>query len=47
MNIFDFTAHFDSEESCRNHFKEERDKVGVVCKKWTHRALLDKKQMEL
>jgi len=21
MNIFSFTAHFDSEESCRNHFK--------------------------
>ncbi|MCF6212988.1 MAG: IS1595 family transposase, partial [Flavobacteriaceae bacterium] len=31
MNIFSFTAHFDSEESCRNHFKEERDKIGVVC----------------
>ena len=36
MNIFDFTAHFDSEEACRNHFKEERDKVGVVCKKCGH-----------
>ncbi|MGD9679344.1 MAG: transposase, partial [Vulcanibacillus sp.] len=31
MNIFSFTAHFDSEEACRLHFKEERDKVGVVC----------------
>lgn len=38
MNIFTFTAHFDSEESCRNHFKEERDKVGVVCKKCGHHA---------
>ena len=36
MNIFTFTAHFDSEEACRNHFKEERDKVGVVCKKCEH-----------
>ncbi len=36
MNIFNFTANFDSEESCRNHFKEERDKVGVVCKKCGH-----------
>jgi len=33
MNIFKFTAEFDSEESCRTHFKEERDKIGVVCKK--------------
>ena len=36
MNLFTFTAHFDSEEACRNHFKEERDKVGVVCKKCEH-----------
>lgn len=33
MNIFSFTAEFDSESSCRMHFKEERDKQGVVCKK--------------
>ena len=32
MNIFSFTAEFDSEESCREHFKQERDKIGVVCK---------------
>jgi len=36
MNIFSFTAHFDSEESCRNHFKSERDKLGVSCKKCGH-----------
>ena len=36
MNIFSFTAHFDSEEACRTHFKEERDKVGVVCKRCGH-----------
>ena len=36
MNIFDFTVHFDSEESCRTHFKQERDKVGVICKKCGH-----------
>ena len=29
MNIFSFTAHFDNEESCRYHFKEERDKITV------------------
>jgi len=28
MNIFSFTAAFDSEEACRTHFKEERDKIG-------------------
>jgi transposase-like protein len=33
MNIFTFTAHFESEEACRYHFKEERDKQGVKCKK--------------
>lgn len=31
MNIFSFTAEFSSEESCREHFKRERDKVGVTC----------------
>ena len=36
MNIFSFTAHFDSEESCRNHFKTERDKIGVICKRCGH-----------
>ena len=29
MNIFSFTAHFGSEEDCRLHFKEQRDKEGV------------------
>ncbi len=33
MNIFSFTANFDSEESCHSHFKEERDKIGVVCRR--------------
>jgi len=37
MNIFSFTAEFDSEESCRNHFKAERDKIGVSCKKCYHK----------
>lgn len=32
INIFSFTAHFGSEEDCRNHFKEQRDKIGVVYK---------------
>ena len=36
MNLFSFTAHFDSEEACRNHFKEERDKIGIVCKSCGH-----------
>ena len=31
MNIFSFSAHFSSEIDCRNHFKSERDKVGVIC----------------
>lgn len=32
MNIFSFTAHFGTEEDCRNHFKSERDKIGIICK---------------
>ena len=32
MNLFSFTTNFDNEESCRIHFKKERDKIGVVCK---------------
>ncbi len=36
MNIFSFTANFDSEESCRNHFKAERDKIGVECRRCNH-----------
>jgi len=36
MNIFSFTAHFGSEEICRNHFKEERDKIGVICSRCGH-----------
>lgn len=35
--MFSFTAHFDSEESCRNHFKAARDEVGVVCKRCGHK----------
>lgn len=32
MNLFEFSANFGSEETCRLHFKEQRDKQGVVCK---------------
>jgi len=38
MNIFSFTAEFDSEASCRLHFKEERDKLGIICKGCSHTA---------
>ena len=33
MNIFSFTANFGDEESCRLHFKTERDEQGVTCKR--------------
>lgn len=33
MNLFTFTAHFGDENTCRNHFKEQRDAQGVACKK--------------
>ena len=31
MNLFSFTAHFENEESCRLHFKAQRDEAGVTC----------------
>jgi len=33
MNIFKFTANFTNEESCLLHYKEEKDKQGVTCKR--------------
>lgn len=33
MNLFSFTANFTDELSCRTHFKFQRDKQGVICKK--------------
>lgn len=36
MNLFSFTAHFGSEDDCRNHFKIQRDKLGVVCERCNH-----------
>lgn len=31
MNLFTFSAEFTSENSCREHFKLERDKLGLTC----------------
>jgi len=36
MNLFSFTTHFGSEESCRLHFKSQRDQVGVKCMRCGH-----------
>lgn len=33
MNLFTFSAHFGDENACREHFKQERDKIGVVCQR--------------
>lgn len=35
-NNFTFSAEFTSEESCRLHFKAQRDKLGVTCQKCGH-----------
>jgi transposase-like protein len=32
MNLFSFGVEFSSENDCRLHFKQERDKIGVVCR---------------
>ncbi len=37
MNLFSFTAHFGREEDCLQHFKSQRDKEGVICRKCGHR----------
>lgn len=36
MNLFNFTGRFNSEESCRNHFKMQRDRMGIVCARCQH-----------
>lgn len=36
MDIFSFTTHFSDEQSCRDHFKGERDKLGVKCHRCGH-----------
>lgn len=33
MNIFSFEIYFTDEKSCKSHFKEQRDREGVVCKR--------------
>ncbi len=33
MNLFTFSAHFGNEDACRLHFKAERDKIGVECRR--------------
>ena len=36
MTLFDFTEHYPNEQACRNHFKLERDKIGINCNKCGH-----------
>jgi hypothetical protein len=34
MDIFSFAVHFTNEQSCILHFKEQRDKEGVICNRY-------------
>jgi hypothetical protein len=44
MDLFSFGVHFTDEQSCRLHFKEQRDKVGVTCNRCgLNRSLLTQK----
>jgi len=43
MNIFSFTAHFGSDEDCKKHFKEQRDKMGVICKNAVEHLIIGSK----
>ena len=36
MNLFEFVDRFPDESACIAHFKDERDKLGVICKKCGH-----------
>jgi transposase-like protein len=36
MDIFSFGVEFSSEEACRLHWKSERDKIGVSCRRCSH-----------
>ncbi|SHG78681.1 ISXO2-like transposase domain-containing protein [Salegentibacter echinorum] len=59
MDIFSFGVHFTDEISCRLHFKEQRDKHGVSCKrcgcinhywlqnKWSYQCKACKARMSL
>ena len=33
LNLFEFVNRFPDEVSCQAHFKEERDRLGIICKK--------------
>lgn len=33
MNILEFMEFFPTEESCKTHFKEQREKIGITCQK--------------
>jgi hypothetical protein len=33
LNLFVFVDRFPDEASCQAHFKNERDRLGIVCKK--------------
>ena len=32
MNLFSFSANFGDETACRLHFKQQRDRIGMVCR---------------
>ena len=33
LNLFEFTSRFPDEASCQAHFRKERERLGIVCKK--------------
>jgi len=33
MNLLDFSTYFPDEESCKKHFKNQREQIGISCKK--------------
>jgi len=40
VNLLDFSNYFPSNESCIEHFKTQRENIGVVCKKYGYRTAL-------
>lgn len=47
MNLIDFTEKFPDEESCKQKFKELREKEGVVCRKCGHDSHYWKRDKEM
>ena len=48
MNILSFVEMFPDENSCKEHFRNQREQEGIKCKKmWVSKALLVKGEVSM